>query len=101
VGEVLDNAPEDLTPGEFLVLLTVAEDAREKDRLASHSDLESLVRRTRLRPGTIRNALSELVDRGLLIAQRKTTYRGGYGHQEYVVTRLEMYHRQAIRRGRP
>lgn len=100
VGEILDNAPEDLTGGELIVFVAIGEDARERDRLASHSDVESLVRRTRLKPGTIRNALSELADRGLLIPQRKTTYKGGYGHQEYVVTRLEQHHRDATRRPR-
>lgn len=96
VGEVLDNAPEDLTNAELLVFIALAEDARDRDRIAQHSDLESLVRRTRLKPGTIRNALSELKRRGLIVNQRKTTYRGGYGHQEYYLTRLFEEHRRAI-----
>jgi hypothetical protein len=101
VGEVLDNAPVDLTNAELLVLVALGEDARDRDRIAQHSDLESLVRRTRLKPGTIRNALSELTSRALIVPQRKTTYRGGFGHQEYAITRLYTEHRDVIRRGRP
>lgn len=95
VGQVLDCAPEDLTSAELLVLLAVAEDARDKTRLATFSDVESLVRRTRLKPGTVRNALVELCRRGLLIRQREAVHRGGH-HQEYVVTRLAPHHRSAV-----
>ena len=92
VGQVFDCAPEDLTPAQLLVLLSVAEDAREKSRLATFSDVESLVRRTRLKRGTIDNALSVLCQRGLLIRQREKVHRGGY-HQEYVVAHLAPHHR--------
>lgn len=98
VGEILDNAPTDLTLSEHMVLLAIGEDARDRDRLARYSDLESLTRRTRLKPGTIRNALTELKARGLLEPQRKTTHRGGFGHQEYVVTPLNENHRNATTR---
>lgn len=98
VGEVLDHAPADLTPAELLVMIALGEDARERDRLALRSDLESLVRKTRLKPGTIRNALSELKARGLIVPQRKTTYRGGFGHQDYYIGRLHDGHRDATTR---
>lgn len=97
VGEVLDNAPEDLRPAEYLVLIVLAEDARDRDRHSLYSDLGSLVRRTRLSPGTVRNALSELARRGLILPQRDNVHRGGY-HQTYVLTRLHVEHRAAVHR---
>lgn len=93
VGEVLDHAPEDLTSAELLVLVAIGEDARDRDRRAQYSDLESLVRRTRLKPGTVRNALSSLVRRALILPQHEVVHRGGR-HQEYVVTRLSEHHRR-------
>lgn len=96
VGEVLDNAPEDLTNAELLVLVAIAEDARDRDRLAAYSDAESLVRRSRQKPGTVRNALSTLVARGLVIPQKDRVHRGGK-HQEYKVPRLEHHHRTVLR----
>jgi DNA-binding transcriptional ArsR family regulator len=92
VGEVLDNAPEDLTPAELLVFISVAEDARDKDRLAQYSDVEHIAHRTRLKPGTIRNALSTLTNAGLLIPTLERVYRGGK-HQEYKVPKLHPHHR--------
>lgn len=94
VGEVLENAPQDLRPAELLVLVSIAEDARDRDRLAKYSDVSSIVRRTRVAPGTVRNALAELTRRGLVIAQRSNVHRGG-AHQEYVVARLDPHHREA------
>lgn len=96
VGEVFDSAPEDLKPAELLTLLAIAEDARDRDRLARYSDVASLVIRTRMAPGTIRNALSELTRRGLIIAQRDRVHRGG-AHQEYVVADLHDARRATIR----
>lgn len=93
VGEILDHAPEDLTLAELLVLVAVGEDARDRDRLARYSDLEQLVRRTRLKPGTTKNALSELVRRGLLKPAGGPAHKGR--HQEYRVTELYEHHRQA------
>lgn len=95
VGEVFDNAPEDLRPAELLVLLAIAEDARDRDRLARYSDLESLTRRTRLKPGTIRNALSELAHRALIVPIHDGVHRGGR-HQEYKVATLRAEHRGAV-----
>lgn len=96
VGEVAENAPEDLTTAEFLVLLILAEDAHDKTRHAAYSDVATLVRKTRLRPGTIRNALAELTRRGLIRPTRQRVARGGH-HQEYDVPRLEPHHRHATK----
>lgn len=93
VGEVLDNAPEDLTPAELLVLVAIGEDARERDRLAIYSDVATLVTRTRCKPGTVRNALSSLTRRGLIIPTVDRVHRGGK-HQEYRVPKLQPHHRQ-------
>lgn len=95
MGEVFDYAPEDLSGAELLVLLSIAEDARDRDRIASFSDVETLTRRTRLKPGTVRNALSSLGRRALIIPKHDRVHRGGK-HQEYVVAKLEGAHRAAI-----
>lgn len=95
VGEILDNAPEDLTNAEFLVLIALGEDARDRDRRAQYSDLRTLARRTRLAPGTIRNALSSLTKRALITTIHPVVHKGGV-HQEYVVTKLEHHHRDTV-----
>ena len=96
--DVLEYAPADLTTAEVLVLTALALDAREKDRVARYSDVESLARRTRLKPGTIRNALSSLARRALIIPTKDRVYRGG-AHQEYLVARLTPEHRAAVVKG--
>lgn len=93
--DVLDHAPEDLTQAELMVLVAVALDARESDRIARFSDVETLVRRTRLKPGTVRNALSVLVRRALIAPTKDRVHRGG-AHQEYVVAKLAHGHRAAL-----
>jgi DNA-binding MarR family transcriptional regulator len=92
--EVQENAPEDLTQAELAVLVTLALDARERDRLARFSDVETLVRLTRLKPGTVKNALSELTRRAL-IKPGAPAYRGR--HQEYRITELYPHHRVTTR----
>lgn len=92
VGDVFDHAPEDLKPAELLVLLALAEDARDRDRRAAYSDVATLRRRTRLAPGTIRNALSTLTARCLIEPTYDVVHRGGQ-HQEYVVAKLNGHHR--------
>lgn len=92
VGEVFDNAPADLRPAERLVFLALAEDARDDDRLAKYSDVSTLVRRTCLAPGTVRNALAELARRCLI---KPTTGRAHIGrHQVWHLTHLEPHHRE-------
>jgi predicted transcriptional regulator len=90
--EVYEHAPEDLTQAELTVLAVLALDARETDRIARYSDLESLHRLTRLKTGTIRNALTELANRGLIVRRIETVHRGGK-HQEYEVSKLLPHHR--------
>jgi DNA-binding PadR family transcriptional regulator len=90
--QVYEYAPEDLTQAELTVLACLSLDAREADRMARYSDLESLVHLTRLRPGTIRNALSELTKRGLITPKLEHVHRGGK-HQIYHVTKLQAHHR--------
>lgn len=96
VGEVLDHAPQDLTNAELLVFVAVGEDARDRDRLARYSDVETLVYRTRLKPGTVKNALSELVRRGLLKPAGGPAHKGR--HQEYRVADLYPHHRESVTR---
>lgn len=86
VGEVLDNAPTDLRPAELLVLIVLAEDARDTSRRSRYSDVASICHRARLAPGTARNALSELVARGLLIPLHQRARIGL--HQEYELASL-------------
>ena len=93
VGEVLDHAPADLTTAELLVLIAIAESAKDADRTARYRvSVEDLSWRTRLKAGTIRNALSTLVNRGLLRPLVERVSRGGK-HQEYAIARLDEGHR--------
>lgn len=94
VGEVLDCAPTDLTSAQLLVLVSIAEDARERDRTARyHVSLTHLERRTRLKRGTLKNALSVLVARGLI----KPLHRAQIGTaQHYRLAELYEHHRDAV-----
>lgn len=96
VGQVLEHAPEDLRTAEFLTLVALAEDARERDRTALRCDVESLVRRTRLKAGTVRNALAELTHRGLIKPVHTRVGRGTGRHQQYVLIELHEGHREAV-----
>lgn len=93
VGQVLKYAPEDLTSAQMLVLISLAESAPTKTRLARHhTSVAHLEDRTRLSPGTIRNALSELARRALIRPQFKA--RIGIA-QHYYISPLEEHHRAA------
>lgn len=99
VGEVLDHAPQDLTPAARLVLIALAADARDTDRIARFkSSVDALAYRTNLAPGSIRNVLSELVARGLIRPLIKHVHRGGK-HQEYELAKLANHHRFATING--
>ena len=98
VGEILDHAPSDLTTAERLVLVTIGENARDTTRHAEGCDVDTLAWRTCLKPGTVRNALSELVRRCLITPTVERVYRGGK-HQEYDVAKLYPHHREATRNG--
>ena len=98
VGEVLENAPEDLTPAELLTLIALAEDAHDKTRHAAYSDVATLARKIRRPPGTVRNALSELTRRGLIVPTRTGGVGRGKYHQEYDLVRLHPHHRETTRK---
>lgn len=61
--EVLDFAPADLSSGELIVALVIADDARDQNRV-SWITLPLLCARTRLKPSSVRAALSKLASRG-------------------------------------
>lgn len=93
--EILDHAPADLSPAEMLVLVALALDARESDRQARfHCSTDDLVRRTRLKAGTVRNAISSLCARGLIRRVHERVHKGGK-HQEYILAKLGQRHRFA------
>jgi Fe2+ or Zn2+ uptake regulation protein len=91
VGEVLDYAPESLSESERWVLVAIAEAARDSDRIARYeTDVDTLARRSKRSPGTVRNALSSLTSKGLikpLLAARRGLV------QHYQVAKLEQHHR--------
>lgn len=94
--EVYEHAPDDLTQAELTVLAVLALDAREADRIARYCDVETLTRLTRLKTGTIRNALSTLARRGLIRPLVDVVHKGGR-HQEYEIPKLHPHHRQGAR----
>jgi hypothetical protein len=62
--EVLDHAPQDLTPSEVLVLLAIAEEANDTTRTAAPG-MTRLARRARLKADSVRRVLQRLHRRGL------------------------------------
>lgn len=101
VKEVLEHAPEDLTAAQMLVFVSLAEDAREKGTYARQARYESsvddLMRRTRLKAGTVRNALAELVRRGLLVPLNGRARPGIVQH--YRIPVLYEHHRRTTAAG--
>lgn len=91
VDEVLECAPDDLTSAQMLLLVALAEDARERDRIARfETSVVDLQRRTRLKSGTVRNGLSALVSRGLITP----LHRARLGTvQHYRLSPLHEHHR--------
>jgi hypothetical protein len=90
VREVLDYAPECLTDSERWVLVALAEDANDRDRIARYSGTEVLARRTRRAEGTVRNVLADLTAKGL-IRPLLQAHRGRVQH--YQLARLDAAHR--------
>ena len=94
VGEVLNHAPTDLRPLDFMVLIALAEAAHDKDRTARHdSSAESLAYRVRppSTPSSIRNSLQRLKERGLI---RPVIARPSRGQQQnWIITKLSEHHR--------
>lgn len=95
VGEVLKHAPADLTPAQMLVLVALAEQARERDRTARYAKVSLLAEYTRLKPGTVRNALSELTSRALIQRVHDRAHLGKI--QQYRIAELAEHHRTAER----
>lgn len=97
VGEVFKCAPTDLTPSEMLVLVALAEQARDRDRIARFSTAATIAEHTHLAYGTVRNVLSGLAARGLI------TRIGGRAHigkaQDYLISELSENHRIATING--
>lgn len=93
VNEVLEHAPIDLTPAQMLVLVSLAEDARDSTRTAMYDTaVTDICRRTRCTPGTVRNALSELSRRGLI----KPLHKARIGIvQQYHIGPLDEHQRHA------
>ena len=95
VGEVLDHAPIDLTPLELLVLVALAETARDTTRTATYgANADTLADRCRSTPGSIRNALLRLRHRGLIVALHDKPRKGLA--QEYRIPKMTAETRTAV-----
>ena len=100
VGMVFENAPRDLTTAERMVLLSLAESARDRTRVASYdSSVEALARRTRVAPGTVKNVLSALVRYGLIQRVNGRAHEGLVQH--YAITELHEHHRDVETKKKP
>lgn len=71
--EVLDHAPEKLTPRERYVLVVLAENARDSTRICwpGIEDDESFIRRSRLGRSERYNVIKSLIDKGALERARR------------------------------
>lgn len=95
VGEVLTNAPADLTHLELLVLVALAETAPDRDRIARHgAGADDLADKVRSTPGSVRNTLQRLKSRGLIEPLFEKPRKGL--SQNYRITRLQPAHRKAV-----
>lgn len=97
VGEALEHAPSDLTTAQLLVLVALAEDARDKGPYARQArigaSVAALMRRTRLSESGVKNALGELKRRGLIVPLIPQARLGKA--QNYYLPKLEKHHRDA------
>lgn len=84
VDEVLDHSPKDLTPGERLVLVVLASHANDQTRIC-WPGMDNIVRRTGMHEDTIRRAINQLRDHGLL-QRRNVAHRGA--RTEYQISAL-------------
>lgn len=97
---MFDHAPGDLKPLELLVLLALAEAAHDKDRTAiKNSSADAIAYRVRSTAGSVRNVLSTLKMRGLIRPVHKKVHTGQ--SQNWIVTNLSGYHREATIRDPP
>lgn len=85
VAEVLQHAPENLGPASRLVLVCLAERARDGDRLARKS-VARMAREAGMSERTVKRALTELSRRGLIV--RKAGRTGPYHVQAYWIPPL-------------
>jgi len=94
VKEVLENAPESLSRLELLVLVSLAESARDENRTTrgSAAASEVIARRVRSSTPSVRNALGALRQRALIKPLHSRT-RPGLA-QQYVLTELHEWHRE-------
>jgi len=97
VREVLEHAPEDLTTGEMLVFITLAEAARESSRAVCEPATE-IAARARVSVSTVNKTTYELHRRGLLSRTNKA--RTGVT-QRYEIAPLRPEHRFATTRSIP
>ena len=96
VGEVLHHAPDDLPTLDFKVLICLAEDAHDKDRTAANECSDTILAyKARSTPGSVRQALKRLKERGLIRPVHARVYRGQ--QQNWVITKLSSYHREGAR----
>ena len=94
VKEVLEWAPVDLKPLELLVLVSLAEEAREGDRLARfNTSADKLADRVRSTPASVRNTLGRLRQRGLIVPVHEKAHRGLA--QQYTITKMNGHTRRA------
>lgn len=95
VAEVLDFAPDDLTQLQTLVLVALAESARDSDRTARFkASNRALADRARSTPGTIDNTLKQLKDRGLIVPVHAKVHRGQ--SQEWTIPKMTEATRRAV-----
>lgn len=86
VRDVLTYAPEDLSKTELLVLVCLAEDARDTDRIAHFITVEQVSDRARISPPMVKKTLHRLQEVGLI---RGTVAKPGYRRRQlYQITKL-------------
>ena len=93
VKDVLQYAPTDLTDKERLVLIALAEDARDRDRIARFITIDQIADYVGSTPGSVRNIISRLTSRALIQPTIRRTDRTR--RQQYRVAFLTPEHRHA------
>lgn len=93
VKEALEYAPQTLTTLELLVLVSLAESARDNDRetRGGSSAAEIVAHRVRAHPSSVRRTLAGLVARGIIKPVHERAHRGQA--QQYRITELMPWHR--------
>lgn len=95
VGEVLKYAPHDLTQLEMLVLVSLAESARDTTRQATYdTSCEQIADRVRSTPSSVKSALFSLRHRGLIVGLHEKPRRGLA--QEYRIVKMTETTRKAL-----